>query len=345
MSITIRRPDDMHVHLRQKPILATVLPFTSSIFGRAVAMGNLRTPIMTATDVVWYKGEIISQAPDFEPIMSIMLTNSTTPEMVRRANKAGAKVLKLIPGDTSTNSADGVPLASLEEFYPVLKTVRDLDMIFSAHLELAINPHTGLEIPILRRENQALHYLRKLIENVPGLKIMVEHVSTGAMIKLIEQAPEDVNIAATITIHHPVLSIKDVLGSNGEILNPYNYCKPIVQTETNRQAVRDAMLSGNPRFCFGSDSAPHPISAKECDDPAAGIFTAPVALPLLCEIFENGDVLNRLEAFVSEFGARFYGLSLNKGTIELEQSDWTVPEQIEGIKIFKGGERLRWHVV
>jgi len=343
MSITIRKPDDMHIHLRQGSMLANVLPFTSSVFARAVVMGNLSVPITTATNVVWYEKEISSQAPDFEPIMSIMLTNSTTPEIVRKANQAGAKVLKLIPGNTSTNSAEGVSLENLKEFYPVLKTVRDLDMIFSGHWELAINPYTGFEIPELRREVQAFHYLRELIRNVPGLKIVVEHMSTRAMIRLVEQAPE--NVAATITVHHPILSIEDVLGDNGKISNPYHYCKPIVKARINRQAIKNAVLSGNPKFFFGSDSAPHPKSAKERDSPAAGIFTAPVALPLLCKLFESRHALDKLEGFVSEFGARFYGLPLNEGTITIKQNKWTVPDQHEGIKIFQGGKQLRWRVV
>ena len=215
-------------------------------------------------------------------------------------------------------------------------------MIFSGHWELNVNPYTGSKIPELKRETQTLHYLKELIENVPGLKIVVEHISTRVMIRLVEQAPE--NVAATLTVHHAILSSEDVLGDDGKILNPHHYCKPIAQTESNRQAIKDAMVSGNSKFFFGSDSAPHLISAKECDNPAAGIFTAPVVLPLLCELFESRRALDRLEGFVSEFGARFYGLPLNEGTIEIKQSDWTVPDQHEGIKIFQGGKQLRWRV-
>lgn len=342
ISITIRKPDDMHVHFREGQMMINIMPFTTSVFARAVVMGNLPTPIRTDEDVEWYKPVIKKQAPDFEPIMSIMLINRTTPGIIKDAHRAGAKVLKLIPGNTSTNSAEGVPLENLTEFYPALETVRDLDMIFSGHWELSIMPFDKIEIPELERETAALPYLGKLVNDIPGLKIVVEHVSTRSMIEFVEQAPE--NVAATITIHHAILSSKDVLGKDGKIANPHHYCKPIAKAKTDRQATVEAMVSNNPKFFFGSDSAPHLIAKKECDNPAAGIFTAPIALPLLCEIFEAQKSLDKLEDFVSKFGARRYGLDLNEERITIRRDNWTVPDQYKGIKLFMGGKRLHWRV-
>ncbi|OGZ36541.1 MAG: hypothetical protein A3A94_01945 [Candidatus Portnoybacteria bacterium RIFCSPLOWO2_01_FULL_43_11] len=286
--------------------------------------------------------EILKQAPKFKPIMSIMLVNSTTAEIVKNAYLAGAKALKLIPENTSINSTDGVSLIDLEKFYPVLKTAQELGMIFSGHWELNRHPLKEF-IPELKREVAAISYLEKLIHDIPGLKIVVEHISTKEMIEFIKRAPK--NVAATLTAHHAVLTIDDVMDKNGKIVNPYNYCKPVPKSDNDRKAVIEAMTSGNPKFFFGSDSAPHLIVKKESLKPPPGIFSAPVALPLLCQIFKTNKALDKLEKFASEFGAKFYGLELNKEKIEITRREWIVPSQHADIRIFMGGEKLSWSVV
>ena len=347
-TLTIIRPDDFYVHSRQGDLLRTVLPFTANIFGRAVIMGNLAVPVVTAEQVENYRSEILSSGvrPSFNPIMSVMLVmlvNGMTPEMLAGAQGAGARVLKFIPGGTSTNSNEGVPLTELKNYYPVLAKAHELGMIFSGHFELIADPETGKNIPELEREERAIPFLEAMVREFPDLKIVVEHVTTGRMVRLVKDSP--VNVAATITAHHLLLEARDVIDGEGQIINPLNYCKPIAKTKEDREAVIKAAISGNPKFFFGSDFAPHPILAKRKIPPAAEIFSAPVALSLLAKVFEARGALGGLEDFSSRFGAQFYGLPLNPGTITLEKRDWLVPESVGGIPIFLRGEILEWRVV
>lgn len=344
MKIKIRRPDDMHCHFRDGRMLQDVVPFTAYVFGRAVAMGNLPVPITTPEMVRAYKKEIKRMSPDgFNPIMSVMMTKGITPEMVRKAYKAGAKVLKLIPASTSTNSSEGIALDELGNYFSVLEAVKKAGMIFSVHAELICDPETGEEIPEIYREEEAISFLKRLISGMPGLKIVVEHASTRKMIEFVKKAPA--NVGATLTLHHALVNYSDVFGIDGAIRNPFLYCKPVAKTADDQEEGIKAMVSGNPKFFFGSDSAPHPIWKKNSSNPPAGIFTAPVALPLLCEIFEREGKLEILEDVVSRFGAKFYGLPLNEGTIELERESWVVPDEYEGVKIFWGGKTLQWQIV
>lgn len=343
--LIIRRPDDMHVHFRNGLMLQSVAPFTTRIFGRAVAMGNLPESVKDEESVKNYRKEILNASPDeFTPIMSVMLTKETTPAMIKEAHRVGAKVLKLIPGHTSTNSSEGISLEEIKNYFPVLKTARESNMIFSIHAELIRYPKTDKEIPEIEKENMAIPYIKRIVSGLPGLKIVVEHASTRRMIEFIKKTPK--NIAATLTVHHALLNYCDVFDcNNGKIKNPFLYCKPVAKTENDKWAVIEAMTSGNPKFFFGSDSAPHPVNKKKGDNPPAGIFSAPVALPLLCEIFENEKELDKLENFVSKFGAEFYGLPPNTGKIKIEREEWRVPDEIGGIKIFKGDEKIQWQVV
>lgn len=339
--LILRMPDDMHVHLRTGQMLADVLPF-SNIFGRCVVMGNLPQPIVNAQDVKRYREEIFCHRPNFIPLMSVMLVNQTTPQIVLEAHQEGARVLKLIPGGASTNSDEGVSLDKLEQFYPVLEKAQELGMIFSGHWELGKDFQSGQDIPEVEREVAALPYLKRLTNSFPKFKIVVEHVSTRAMADFVKSCCD--NVAATITAHHAVLTFKDVLNEKGEIKNPLNYCKPIAKSEDDRRAVIEAMISGNKKFFFGSDSAPHNISQKIKENPAAGIFSSPIAVPLLAEIFEGQGRLERLEDFVSRFGAEFYGLPTSDEKIILRRGKHKVPILYRGIPIFKGGGELEWHI-
>jgi len=340
--IRIRRPDDMHFHPRSGRMLQIVLPYTSKVFSRAVAMGNLLRPVVTADDAAVYQREILLNVDDyFTPIMTIMLTKQTTPEIISEAFRGGIRVLKYIPNNVSTNSENGVVLTELQNYYPVLKKVEELGMVFSGHWESPFDKK-GIAVPEMAREVEAIRFLDWVVESFPRLKVVVEHASTERMIEYVKEAPG--NVGATLTVHHAILVYSDVCDDTDKIYNPHHYCKPIAKSPSDRDAVIKAMISGNPKFFFGSDSAPHPLSAKEKIFPSAGIFTAPVALPLLCGLFEENKALSQLEDFVARFGAEFYGLPLNDDKVVLSKKIWTVPECIEDIHIFKGGERLNWYV-
>jgi len=340
--IIIRCPDDMHFHPRTGEMLGLVLPATSRVFHRGVVMGNLPKPVETADDAEQFRGEIFGVDPRFNPIMTIMLTRRTTPQIVEEAFVGGVRALKFIPNNASTNSEEGVALTELRNFYPVLETAEKLGMIFSGHWESPFDKD-GTPLAEIWREVQAICFLESIVKLFPKLKIVVEHATTHEIIEFVKGAPQ--NVGATLTVHHAVLNYCDVCDSEGKICSPDNYCKPIAKSEEDRIAIIRAMTSGNQKFFFGSDSAPHPMSAKEKTPPAAGIFTAPVALPLLCEIFEKNSALSRLEDFVSRFGAEFYGLPLNEGEITLRRNPWTVPDYLGLVHIFRGGQVLNWRIV
>ena len=353
-SIKIRRPDDFHVHLRRDSMLKLVIPFTVSVFGKALVIGNTFPPIITGLQVIDYRAEIKGSAKvygrdEFKPIMSVMLVNGMTEKSLRRANAAGAKVLKLIPGGTSTGSDHGVALKNLERYYPVLGVAEELGMIFSGHWELLAE--NGMEVPELEREERAMPVFRETISRFPDLKIVGEHVTTREMIKEVKQAGS--NVAATITLHHLLLEYQDVF-PEGKRMNPFFYCKPVAKGHDDRIALIETATSGDPKFFFGSDSAPHPISKKDLQllegvAPAAGIFTAPVAIPLLWQVFLDKCGLNentraKFENFVSHYGSRFYGLPLNEDVITINEIQWTVPREHGKIPIFRGGTKLDWKV-
>ncbi len=342
--ITIRKPDDFHVHLRSGEMLKNVIGCTADVFSRALVMGNLPMPVVTAEDAIKYRNEIAACVePGFEPIMTIMLVNKTTPEIVEKAyREAGVKVLKLIPGNTSTGSDQGVSLYDLEKYYPVLEKAEELGMIFSVHLELAAE-EDGTPILFMEREKRALPYFKKLTEAFPELKIVAEHITTRELIETVKNAGP--NAAGGLTYHHAVIITDDVLDESGNAKNAFNLCMPVAKSADDREAVIEAMVSGNPKFFFGSDSAPHPLEKKQSANPPAGIFSAPVVLAGLAEIFEAEGKLDRLENFVSRFGAEFYGLTLNTGTVELVKEDWIAPEMIGNVKVFRGSEVFKWKTV
>lgn len=339
--VVIRKPDDMHLHLREGNMLANVLPFTSEVFTRGVVMGNLPKPIVTAEDAKSYREEIAKVRSKFNPIMAIMLTRDTNCQIIKEAFNQGFKILKYIPGSASTNADAGVPITELKNYYHVLELAQKLGMIFSGHWEAPFNGD-GIPVPELEREVQAIPFLEQVVRAFPKLKVVVEHASTKTMIDWVSKAPG--NIGATLTAHHALLTYADVCNRYGDIYNPHHYCKPIAKTSEDRCSVVAAMISGNPKFFFGSDSAPHPLSAKEKTPPSAGIFTAPVVLPLLLELFERNNAVRRLEDFVSRFGAEFYGLPLNEGKIFLEKESWTIPEFAGEVRIFKGGQRIKYKI-
>ncbi|MEK7097833.1 MAG: hypothetical protein AAB906_03235 [Patescibacteria group bacterium] len=342
MQITIRRPCDFHIHLRKEKILRDLINLYND-FQYVVAMGNLNPPIATMVAIGEYWEEIIIQDPKFTPIMSLMLTSNTSPQIILTAHKARLKVLKMIPGNTSTGSDDGIRLQDLSDYYSVLEVAEKSGMIFSGHWELAENPKTGKEIRMLDREKCAIPFLEETIKRFPKLRIIVEHVSTKEMAQLIKSAPA--NVAGTLTAHHALITYNDVFDCKGAVTNPDWFCKPCAKTDSDRDAILEAMVSGNPKFFFGSDSAPHPRLNKRGKNPAAGIFTPGIiSLPLLCQIFNDCKVLSRLDNFVSNFGRTYYGLPQTEETITLEKKEWIVPAEICGIVPFMAGRKLDYMI-
>lgn len=341
-SLVITKPFDAHCHLREGRTLKNIIDFTAKHFGRAVVMGNLKPPIVSWQDAIEYRASILKCWPNgFEPIMTIMLTKQTGPEIVRRAAEKGIRVLKYIPEGVSTNSEQSVPLEKLPDYYPVLEVAQDNNMIFSGHWE-SLRDLGGRELHDLDRETAAIPMLSRTVNDFPRLRIVVEHASTMEMINYVKGSTS--RVGCTLTIHHATLSYHDVCDHAGKIYNPHHYCKPILKSEQDRLAVLRAMLSGDPHFFFGSDSAPHLKSAKQKNPPPAGIFSAPVVLALLAKLFETRDKLDKLANFICTFGLNFYGLPQSTEAIEIIKRSWFVPEEYNGIVPLMAGKTLHWQV-
>lgn len=332
--LTIRRPDDMHVHLRHDKMLETVLPFTAGVFARALAMPNLTDIGLVVTDehVRLYRDYLVSSArhlgfEGFSPLMTIRLTPNTTPEIIAKAFASGAIVAKLYPEGVTTGAQEGIQ--DIRNLAEVFATMQEIGMVLSVHAE---KPGS----PLLAAETDYLPALAKIIDIFPRLKMVVEHISSRLTYLWVKEMPA--NVAATVTPHHMVLTCDDVFNQ------PHHFCKPVAKSKGDRKTLLAAAISGNPKFFLGTDSAPHPRENKECPKAAAGIFNAPVALPLLAAIFEKLGALDRLEDFVSRFGAEFYGLPLNSGTLVLEKEPWTVPAVCGNVVPFLAGRKLAWRI-
>lgn len=338
-SLIIRRPDDMHCHLRQGQMLENVARHTAIVFGHAVAMTNLDPWVTTGMGKVWYRSEILRSTypfnPVFDPIVPIMFDANSTPAMIDEAWSCRVKVAKLMPQGVSTNSAGGV--SDFHVLWPAFGRMEYHGMILSGHFVLpGVHPLEG--------ERACLPHLEEIVRSFPRLKVVVEHVTTAAGVNFVEQAGP--LVVGTITSHHPYLTWRDVYEDDREtIKNPHNYCQPVANTEADRLAVRWAMVN-SPKFFFGSDSAPHLRSAKECAKPAAGVFTTGrAAISRVTQIFKEENALGSLQGFTSERGAQFYRLPPNLEKIELVKRDWQEPEEIDGIVPFKAGETLSWTVM
>lgn len=344
-TIEIRKPDDFHLHLRRGEVLKRVLPHTIGQFARALVMPNTRPgPILTDQHVDYYKNEIVSTiddrlgATEFKPLMTIQITQDTTPSTILRAMECGVVAGKIYPQGVTTNSENGV--TSFRSLYPVFEAMQGLEMVLSLHGESPEDLVPGLE-----KEKIFLHVLRLIAKDFPKLCIVLEHITTQDAVKCVMELPD--TVAATITVHHLFLILDDVIGYSKEskgLMQPHSFCKPVPKGVYDRAALREVITSGNPKFFFGSDSAPHLKGTKECASVCAGVFSGPVALPLLCQMFAYLGHLERLEAFVSEFGAKFYKLPLNEGRIRLVKKDWTVPQEYDGIVPFMAGQKILWQI-
>ena len=340
-SLTLRRPDDWHLHLRDGPMMAAVLPYTTRRFGRAIVMPNLAPAVTTVAAAEAYRGRILQALPAgaaFTPLMTAYLTDDSDPGEIERGHRAGAfAATKLYPAEATTNSAEGV--TDIARTYPVLERMAEIGMPLLVHGEV-----TDPEVDVFDREAVFIErVLAPVMRRLPGLKIVLEHITTKDAADFVAAAGP--NLAATITAHHLLIN-RNAMFAGG--LRPHMYCLPVAKREKHRLALRHAACSGSEKFFLGSDSAPHPIEDKESACGCAGIFTAPAALELYAEVFDQEDALDRFEAFASLNGPRFYGLPVNEGRITLRRRSWTVPAEVPTgsgpVRPFRAGEEVSWQV-
>ena len=340
-TLTITRPDDWHLHVRDGEPLHTVVPHTAAQFGRAIIMPNLRPPVTTAQQALEYKQRILAAVPagvQFEPLMTLYLTDRLPPEEIARAKEAGVVAAKLYPAGATTNSDAGV--TDLRNIYPTLEAMQKAGMPLLVHGEV-----TSADIDLFDREavfiDQQLIPLRR---DFPELKIVFEHITTKEAAEYV--ASSDAYTAATITAHH-LLYNRNAIFTGG--IRPHYYCLPVLKRETHRQALVVAATSGSDKFFLGTDSAPHPAHLKEHASGCAGCYTAHAALELYAEAFDSVGALDKLEAFASFNGPAFYGLPVNTGTVTLKRETWTAPDSYPFgeaiVKPLRGGEALGWRLV
>ncbi|MGZ9809705.1 dihydroorotase [Pseudoroseicyclus sp. H15] len=341
-SLTIRQPDDWHLHLRDGAMLQAVAPESARHFGRAIIMPNLVPPVVTGDDASAYRDRILAALPEgsrFQPLMTLYLTEATDPEDVARAHAAGiATAVKLYPAGATTNSASGV--RDIDKVRPVLERMAEIGMPLCIHGEV-----TDPSIDIFDREAVFIDkVLKPLRKKIPDLKIVMEHVTTQTAVDYVRDAKK--NLAATITTHHLIINRNAILAGG---IRPHYYCLPVAKRESHRLALVEAAVSGDPRFFLGTDSAPHSDPAKLQPCGCAGIFTAPVTLSCLAEVFATVKKLDKLEAFASLNGPRYYGLPPNEARVTLRRgAPLTLPERIETgdgpVTLFDPGFPLHWHV-
>jgi dihydroorotase len=334
-TLTIRRPDDWHVHLRDAEMLDRVAPYTARQFARAIIMPNLVPPITTVEAATAYRDRIVAAAgAGFRPLMTCYLTDDISPDELARGFEAGVWIAaKLYPAGATTNSASGV--TDIRKIYPVLERMERIGMVLCVHGEV-----TDPAVDVFDREAVFIErVLEPATRDFPGLKIVFEHITTKDAVEFIQHGS---TLAATVTPQHLTIN-RNAMFAGG--LRPHAYCLPIAKREEHRLAVRKAATSGWPNVFLGTDSAPHTREAKESACGCAGIFNAPFALESYAQVFEEEGALDKFEAFASINGARFYGLPVNEGTITLERAEVAVPDEVEGLVPFHAGETLRWKLV
>ena len=339
--ITLRRPDDWHVHLRDGAMLQAVVPFTARAFARAIIMPNLASPVTTAAAAAAYRGRILAALPaglSFTPLMTAYLTDDSDPEEIARGHRDGIfTAVKLYPARATTNSAHGV--TDIARTYPVLERLEALGIPLLVHGEV-----TDPDIDVFDREAVFIErVLAPLMRRLPRLKVVLEHITTQEAVDFVASA--GATLAATITAHHLLIN-RNALFAGG--LRPHMYCLPVAKREKHRLALRRAATSGNAKFFLGTDTAPHAIADKERDCGCAGIFTAPAALETYAQIFAEEQALDHLEAFASLNGPRFYGLPANEQRITLAPRPWRVPAEISTaagpLRPFLAGEEIGWQL-
>ena len=339
--LTLTRPDDWHLHLRDGPYLATTVTHSARQFGRAIVMPNLKPPVVTTAQAAAYRARILDAVPGdtrFEPLMTLYLTDNTTPEEIRRAKQSGiVHGVKLYPAGATTNSDAGV--SRLEQTYPALEAMQEAGLPLLVHGEV-----TDPGVDIFDRERRFIEQrLAPLAERFPGLRIVFEHITSGEAVEYVTAAPD--RIAATITAHHLLLNRNDMLAGG---IRPHHYCLPVLKRESDRHALLRAATSGNPKFFLGTDSAPHPRASKETACGCAGIYTAHAAVEFYAEAFEAAGALDKLEGFAAFYGADFYGLPRNDAKITLVKQTHEVepalPFGTDMVVPLRAGGSLSWRM-
>ena len=339
--LTLIRPDDWHLHVRDGAALNVVVPHTAAQFARAIIMPNLKPPVTTAEQAMAYKQRILDAVPPgmaFEPLMTLYLIDNLDPAEIARAKAAGVVACKLYPAGATTNSDAGV--TDLRKIYPVLEAMQREGVLLLVHGEV-----TTSDIDLFDREAVFIErHLMPLRRDFPALKIVMEHITTSEAVQYVSAA--DSNLAATITVHH-LLYNRNAIFTGG--IRPHYYCLPVLKRETHRQALVQAAISGDPRFFLGTDSAPHPAHLKEHATGCAGCYTAHAAIEMYAEAFDQAGALDKLEGFASFFGADFYGLPRNTDRIALRRENWTPPESYAfgeaELKPLRSGESLPWRLL
>ena len=339
--LTLTRPDDWHLHLRDGAMLRAVLPDTARRFARAIVMPNLKPPITTVELARAYRERILAALPAgmrFEPLMTLYLTDNTPPSEIEKARLSGfVHAVKYYPAGATTNSENGV--TDLKRVYSVLAAMEKHDLPLLLHGEV-----TDPAVDVFDRESVFIdRHLTPLTRDFPGLRVVLEHVTTREAVQFVTQAGP--NVAATITVHHLLLN-RNAMFAGG--LRPHAYCLPVLKRERHRQALITAATSGNPKFFLGTDSAPHPKRVKESGCGCAGIYTAHAALELYAEVFEEAHALDKLEAFASLHGADFYRLPRNRETLTMVKELWTVPAEFsiedDTLVPLRAGETVFWQL-
>ena len=339
--ITIIRPDDWHLHLRDGDALKAVLPDTAHRFARAIVMPNLRPPLTTTASAVEYRQRIFDALPkgtNFEPLMTLYLTDNTSADEIAKAKMSSfVHGIKLYPAGATTNSDSGV--TSLDACAEALEAMQECGMPLLVHAEV-----TDADVDVFDRERVFIdRYMKPLLVKYPTLKVVFEHITTQDAAEFVASAPS--NVAATITPHHLLLN-RNAMFTGG--IRPHHYCLPILKREEHRLALLKAATSGSSKFFLGTDSAPHSKSAKEAACGCAGMYSAHAGIELYAEVFEAANALDKLEAFASFYGADFYGLARNADQITLVKESWTVPESIafagDVLVPLRAGQSVAWRM-
>ena len=340
-SLTIRRPDDWHLHLRDGAALQAVLPHTAAQFARAIVMPNLKPPVTTTAQALAYKQRIMAALPagsTFQPLMTLYLTDHTDPAEVEKASASGAiHGFKLYPAGATTNSDSGV--TDIRRIDSVLARMAELGVVLQVHGEV-----TDPEVDVFEREARFIgSVLAPVIDRYPKLRVVFEHITTREAVEFVRGARN--GVAATITPQHLLLN-RNALFTGG--IRPHHYCLPVLKTEPDRRTLLDAIASGSSRFFLGTDSAPHARHTKEASCGCAGIYSAHAAIELYAEAFEAVGALGQLNGFASEHGAAFYGLPYNEGTVTLTKESWDVPTSYQfgadELVPLRAGEKILWRV-
>lgn len=324
--LKLQSPLDMHLHLREQEMLQLVAPFTARAFAGAVIMPNLVQPVNSLDRLISYRRtiDVACGTDTFVPYMTLFFREYTRDELL--AARQDIIGIKLYPAGITTQSEAGV-----RDFDSIAATVALLE-----ELDIPLLVHGESKGFVMDRETEFLQVYAELAGNFPKLRVVMEHISTAASLEFLERYN---NVAATVTLHHLLLTLDDVAGG---LLLPHLFCKPIAKTPRDRDALRQAVLQGHPRLMFGSDSAPHPRHAKECCGCAAGIFSAPVALPMLAQLFNEAGCLEALQTFVSDNAVRFYRVKPPEKTVHLRPKSWRVPEAYGTVRPFLAGQELQW---